>query len=157
MNVNKKIDFLLNSMNAHIGHMRHVENERLTCNSIYIVVVAGFLAFVSSVDDFIISAFILICLIVLGLVVILLSKRWDKVFKLHSCYVKKYERFLRSNLLSTEESQYLSSYPVRMPRQTSGWRHPFTNVRTSTFFFLFQVILITIIIAVFVYTVCCKK
>lgn len=131
MSVNKKIDFLLNSLNANIEHMRHLENERLTFNSIYMVVVAGVLAFVSSVDDFIISMFILSCLILLGLIVIMLSERWGKVFKLHSCYVKKYDSCLRSNLLSEKERENLPGYPVRMPRQQSGWRHPLANIRTN--------------------------
>ena len=44
----EQISFLQNCMNENLNHARHVENERLTFNSILLALIAGVLAIASS-------------------------------------------------------------------------------------------------------------
>ena len=45
-----QIDFLMSCFEQNLEHARHVENERLTFNSIYMALVGGVLAFVYSTE-----------------------------------------------------------------------------------------------------------
>lgn len=81
-------NFYLTCFSENLNHARHVENERLTFNSIYMVTVGGFMAFFSQIDFhdmhlLILSIFINVFMLFIGVLGILLSLRWESAFKAH--------------------------------------------------------------------------
>ncbi|MBQ8975597.1 MAG: hypothetical protein IJ072_07765 [Oscillospiraceae bacterium] len=74
-----KAEFLVACMQENLEHARHVENERLTFMSIYMAVVAGALAFVNE-QPHIIRIGLTLLLIAVGIITLVLTKRWKDVF-----------------------------------------------------------------------------
>ena len=72
----------------HIGmnleHARHVENERLSLNSIFSAIVAGVLAFALGTDNYFVGFFSMTFMIALCVLSMLLNKRWTDVFAAHT-------------------------------------------------------------------------
>ena len=85
-----EIDFLMSCFEQNLEHARHVENERLTFNSIYMALVGGVLAFVYSteVKYVMFSVGVTVLLIITGFIAMLLTKRWDHTFDRHIEYAK---------------------------------------------------------------------
>ena len=71
-----QIDFLMSCFEQNLEHARHVENERLTFNSIYMALVGGVLAFVYSteVKYVMFSVGVTVLLIITGFIAMLLTK-----------------------------------------------------------------------------------
>jgi len=77
-------DFLVKCMVENLVHARHVENERLTFNSILTALIGGGLVFSFSAKEEPFFAVITISfLLLLTLFGYLLTKRWDDVFRGH--------------------------------------------------------------------------
>lgn len=93
-------DFLLRCFEQNLEHARHVENERLTFNSIYMALVGGVLAFVYSTEVKYIafSAGVTALLIFTGFIAMLLTKRWDNTFDRHTAYAKECYRLVHTSL-----------------------------------------------------------
>ena len=95
-----QIAFLSTCMEENLEHARHVENERLTFNSIFMALVAGVLAFVYSIDtDYRIFAIsVILLLIVVGFIAMQLTKRWDNTFDRHIHFAKGCCRLLHEHM-----------------------------------------------------------
>ncbi len=91
-------EFLTTCMVENLNHARHVENERITFNSIYMAVVAGSLAFIFSMQHSWLPAILSLALIVLGLVAMLLTRRWNNTFKRHLTFAKMNYLMLHEDL-----------------------------------------------------------
>lgn len=85
-NVNKEeqISIILSIIEQNLLHARHVELERLTFNSLYMTIVGVGLAFIfdKAYNEFISIGFILF-LMLLGVITILLTIRWNDAFYIH--------------------------------------------------------------------------
>ena len=72
----------------HIGmnleHARHVENERLSLNSIFSAIVAGVLAFTLDTNNMFVGFLSMTFLGLLCVLSMLLNKRWTDVFAAHT-------------------------------------------------------------------------
>jgi hypothetical protein len=79
---NKEI--LTDLMIANLKHARHVENERLSFNSIYIAVVAGFFALAFDFANPLLTMFFIGILLIISIIGFLFTKRWSDVFAEHS-------------------------------------------------------------------------
>lgn len=77
-----RIEHLIKFMIVNIEHARHVENERLTFNSIYIAIIAGFFAFAFNKTP-IVSVICALLLLIVSLIGLLFTKRWSDVFDGH--------------------------------------------------------------------------
>ena len=95
-----QIDFLMSCFEQNLEHARHVENERLTFNSIYMALVGGVLAFVYSteVKYVMFSVGVTVLLIITGFIAMLLTKRWDNTFDRHIEYAKGCYRLVHQSL-----------------------------------------------------------
>ena len=93
-------DFLMTCFEQNLEHARHVENERLTFNSIYMALVGGVLAFVYSteVKYVLFSVGVTCLLIVTGFIAMLLTKRWDNTFDRHIEFAKGCYRLVHESL-----------------------------------------------------------
>lgn len=93
-------DFLMTCFEQNLEHARHVENERLTFNSIYMALVGGVLAFVYSteVKYATFSIGVTVLLIITGFIAMLLTKRWDNTFDRHIEYAKGCYRLVHESL-----------------------------------------------------------
>lgn len=91
--------FLLECMKENLGHARHVENERMTFNSLFAALVGGSLAVISQIDDQVIAVTMIGILMLLNIICFTFTKRWNKVFKNHYETAKKiYFLFLDGNI-----------------------------------------------------------
>lgn len=92
--------FLMTCFEQNLEHARHVENERLTFNSIYMALVGGVLAFVYSteVKYVLFSVGVTGLLIITGFIAMLLTKRWDNTFDRHIEYAKDCYRLVHESL-----------------------------------------------------------
>lgn len=84
-------DFLYKMMTQNLEHARHIENERLAFNSIHSVFVAGILTFIATNDGWSCCKQIWILVMLIGMcgVALLLTRRWNYVFKRHIFYATK--------------------------------------------------------------------
>jgi len=89
------ISFLVTCMEQNMEHARHVENERITFLSLYLVGVGLLLAIIFDIvfsaltQHLPIALFMAITLLALNFVSIRLLKRWNKVFKGHNDTAKR--------------------------------------------------------------------
>ena len=87
------IDFLQTCMVENLNHSRHVENERLTFNTVFLALVAGVLTFAST--DFInnihpmLDFGLYLSITIAGFLSMLLTIRWNNAFKRHQYYAQK--------------------------------------------------------------------
>ena len=100
---NDQVDFLYQMMCENLEHARHVENERITFNSIYIALAAGVLAFISTIDVFVVRISILILQLVLGIIAMLLTVRWNNAFSQHMDYAKQCYALIHRHLFIKDE------------------------------------------------------
>lgn len=75
-----KEEFLVACMQENLEHARHVENERLTFMSIFMAVVAGALALIFSLPNFL-RIVLTMMLIVVAIISMVLTKRWKIAFQ----------------------------------------------------------------------------
>ncbi len=104
-----QIDFLMSCFEQNLEHARHVENERLTFNSIYMALVGGVLAFVYSteVKYVMFSVGVTVLLIITGFIAMLLTKRWDNTFDRHIEYAKGCYRLVHESLFPDDGGRQL--------------------------------------------------
>ena len=92
-----QITFLTECMKENLAHARHVENERLTFNSIFLALAAGALAFADSLDSKL-SVLVYLALVLAGFLSILLTARWNNAFKRHLFYAQECYKMVHINL-----------------------------------------------------------
>ncbi len=83
------IDFLQSCMSENLNHARHVENERLTFNTVFLALVAGVLAFGGDIDDPKILFAVYLSITIAGFLSILLTTRWNNAFDRHQSYAQE--------------------------------------------------------------------
>lgn len=161
----KQAAFIMNFINQNLMHARHVENERLTFNSIYMAMIGGILAFSFSIDIPLLSIFLIVTLLVLGRIAVALTQRWDFVFDAHINAAEKGYRliedhYLKGDLQDAEEVYYelkddtdTPVYPfrVRLPESGSPLYEPFTKKRTRELFMLFYRLISLVLIVALLY------
>ena len=82
-------DELVALLVCNVEHARHVENERLSFNSIHIAVVAGFFALAFDFEKPLLTVFLIGILLIISVIGLLFTKRWTDVFEGH--YLKAQE------------------------------------------------------------------
>ncbi len=155
-------EFLIACMSENLEHARHVENERLTFNSIYMAMVAGVLAFVYSLDapkGFAIG--ITALMIVLGLLAIMLTMRWDQTFDQHIEYAKHCYRVLHIRNFPEFNDKYdpvevdpneaiegLQDQPAYCFRPKT---HKIIKLRTRVLFMVFYLLIEAVLVITLIY------
>ena len=118
----KQVSFLSQCMTENLEHARHVENERLTFNSIFLALVAGALAFANSLPS-LIAFGIYFFLTLAGFLSMVLTVRWNNAFDRHLFYAQKCYKLLHINLFgkvlqknedceTPESIEYLNELPM---------------------------------------------
>lgn len=93
----KQFNFISQCMTENLEHARHVENERLTFNSIFLALVAGALAFADNFQPMVAIGIYLV-LTLAGFLSIILTARWNNAFNRHQFYAQQCYRLLHINL-----------------------------------------------------------
>ena len=99
--------FLIELLRQNIEHARHVENERLSFNSIYIAVVAGFFALVIDFEYPFLTIFFIGILLFISMVGLLFTKRWTDIFEEHMDRAKYIAQMLYGDEELDEEDKSL--------------------------------------------------
>lgn len=83
-NKQEQISIILSIIEQNLLHARHAEMQRLMFNSLYMTIVGVGLAFIfdKAYNEFVSIGFILF-LMLLGVITILLTIRWNDVFSIH--------------------------------------------------------------------------
>ena len=89
--------FLTECMKENLAHARHVENERLTFNSIFLALAAGALAFANSLGSEL-AAIVYLSLVLAGFLSILLTSRWNNTFNRHLYYAQECYKMIHISL-----------------------------------------------------------
>ena len=95
-------NFLSQCMSENLEHARHVENERLTFNSIFLALVAGAMAFGNALPA-IILFLIYFFLMIAEFLSMILTVRWNNAFDRHIFYAQKCYKLLHINLFGKVE------------------------------------------------------
>ncbi|MBR3053538.1 MAG: hypothetical protein IKG59_05335 [Firmicutes bacterium] len=107
-------EFLYNMMDENLDHARHIENERITFNSIYIALAAGVMAFISTIPEYNIKMGIIVLLFAMGVIAMLLTYRWNSAFKRQTYYAKKcYIMLHRAIFPKGPEEEYRDEAPSK--------------------------------------------
>ena len=173
-------DDLVDLLIANVEHARHVENERLSFNSIHIAVVAGFFALAIDFDKPELTLFLIFILLVISVIGLLFTKRWSDVFDGHyqkaqeialllygdeeaipnEALVNKYYYFRHdfdhhriTSILKTARGKNLSYEQVksRRPNIVKRLWHRMCRIRTRNLFFFFYFIIIAALLFFLVY------
>lgn len=92
-----QFNFVSQCMTENLEHARHVENERLTFNSIFLALAAGALAFAGAFNSFI-AFCIYFSLTMAGFLSMILTARWNNAFNRHLYYAQQCYKLLHTNL-----------------------------------------------------------
>lgn len=158
----KQAAFIMNFVNQNLMHARHVENERLTFNSIYMAMIGGILAFSFSIDIPLLSIFLIVTLLVLGRIAVALTQRWDCVFDAHINAAERGYKIIRKYYLIDElidlekplkgqEDVPIYPFRVKLPESGSPLYEPFTKKRTRELFMLFYRLISLVLIVALLY------
>lgn len=154
-------NFLSQCMTENLEHARHVENERLTFNSIFLALVAGAFAFGTALPP-LISFGMYFFLTIAGFLSIILTTRWNNAFDRHIFYAQKCYKLLHINLFgdveessenweTSESIDYLNEIPMYCFKIRSPIAHtrlgdllykPRTRQLYITFYWIVQILLI---------------
>ena len=134
-------EMLLEMMKINLEHARHVENERITLNSIFTAIVAGVLAFTletatQTPEAGVVSTLVLLLACVLSM---LLNKRWSDVFEGHTQVAKRlYEQCFGGD--ADENIYYYNKHKnLKGPKLLM----PLLRIRTRNLFAYFYTIVFT--------------
>lgn len=156
----RQVDFIINFINQNLEHARHVENERLVLVSMYVAMVAGVMTFSYSIDKNEVALALTRALFFLSVPTMLLTYRWNTVFKNHlKCAEDAYKllqyllfagKDLKEDCLSQECREILSSCVFFRFYHTAqdegrGLR------RTHCLFIIFEIIIILILLRTYTY------
>lgn len=92
-----QLNFISQCMTENLEHARHVENERLTFNSIFLALAAGALAFAGTFSS-LIAFCIYFSLTMAGFLSMILTARWNNAFGRHLYYAQQCYKILHINL-----------------------------------------------------------
>ena len=174
-------DELVALLIANVEHARHVENERLSFNSIHIAVVAGFFALAFDFEKPLLTLFLIGILLIISVIGLLFTKRWSDVFDghyqkaqeiamvlygdeapgEHEALVNKYYYFRHDYdhhriMKALRAERALGKQPTyeQVKARRAGLLWPrLCRIRTKTLFFFFYGIIIAALLCFFVYGV----
>ena len=172
----EQFQFLMSSFTENLNHARHVENERLTFNSIYMAIIAGALAVAVSIgrEYRILTIGIVALLKIIVLIAMALTKKWDNTFDRHIEYAKNCYRVLHTRLFprgdnedaeefenttdihKNEQIDGLDEFPAYCfrpcdPTSKAKFLNPLLKTRTRTMFFWFYLLIQVVLIILLVY------
>lgn len=97
-NAPNTVDFVTNTMNQNLDHARHIENERLSYCACMTALVAGIFAFRENMDTT--TVYILYtALLLLIIISVCLTERWNRAFDRHIMYAKGCYYMLQAAIL----------------------------------------------------------
>lgn len=169
---------LVNIMLSNLEHARHVENERLSFNSIYIAVVAGFFALAFDFEKPVLTLFFIGILLFISLVGFLFTKRWTDVFEGHMDKAKEIAAMLWGDEEPLTNERILNKYyyfshdhrrhayhtymdktgcdygeaAIALDKKLRGPLNRLYAVRTRTLFYLFYGIVVSVLSIFFIYS-----
>lgn len=99
MNEEKAL-FVARCMSENLSHARHVENERITFNSVFMAMTAGAMAFAATTDNHVTVGGLIIGMIISCFIAWTLTVRWSNSFERHlhyakECYIILYKYYFR--------------------------------------------------------------
>lgn len=98
----RQTEFITQCMCQNLEHARHLENERLTFNSIFLALVAGAMAFAGTLNPAVTFG-IYLFLTVAGFLSMVLTARWNNAFSRHIFYAQKCYNLLHINLFGATD------------------------------------------------------
>ena len=111
-----KGDFLSTMICQNLDHARHVENERLSFNSIFLAAMAGFVAIAfGALDKPIILYPVLAFLFGLSYIGLIFTERWTAVYKGH---------FEKAKAL---DENFESGFAIILTNDSAYWSAPYIN------------------------------
>lgn len=154
-------EFFMTCLSENLAHARHVEMERLTFMSIYMAVVAGALAFVYGIGNGVIRIGMTALLIVIGVITLLLTKRWRDAFneykeEARTCYHLWFGGLFpaevqgRSPDSGEKLPHYLYAFDVKRPSMVGGFR-----IRTDRVIRAFNLVILALLIVSLIYFIFC--
>ena len=97
---------IIEHIEMNLEHARHVENERLSLNSIFSAIVAGVLAFTLDTNNMFVGFFSMTFLELLCVLSMLLNKRWTDVFGAHTKVAQNLTRELYGDEMQLNDFYY---------------------------------------------------
>ena len=102
---------IIEHIEMNLEHARHVENERLSLNSIFSAIVAGVLAFTLDGDNAFVGFISMTFLGLLCMLSMLLNKRWTDVFAAHTRVAQNLTRELYGDEMELNDFYYHKHTP----------------------------------------------
>ena len=102
---------IIEHIEMNLEHARHVENERLSLNSIFSAIVAGVLAFTLDGDNAFVGFISMTFLGLLCVLSMLLNKRWTDVFAAHTRVAQNLTRELYGDEMELNDFYYHKHTP----------------------------------------------
>lgn len=165
----EQVTFLTEMMKENLNHARHVENERLTFNSIFLALVAGALAFANSFNSEA-ALFIYIAMTFAGFLSMLLTARWNNAFSRHIYFAQQCYKLIHKDLFGDADGDEDSTndrwesidglddipmycFKITSPIAYTGFGKALYKIRTkvlyNSFYWLIQIILISCVVMKF--------
>ena len=143
--VEKEPEFLIECMKENLNQARHVENERILFVTLFTALAGGSLAIISSMDiEPIIKPIVILILIVLNVMCLHLTIRWNDVFSAHWGKAKEvYELILSQHYTKCQlpDNKYFYFDNKKHTRY----------IHTATMFIMVNCILLFLLVFVFLY------
>ncbi len=142
----EQAEFITTCMTENLEHARHVENERLTFNSIFLALVAGSMALAGTLNP-VMTFGMYLFLTIAGFLSIVLTARWNNAFSRHMFYAQRCYVLLHINLfgnvgdLPDDRSGAAADNPEaisdlkEMPMYCFRPHRPFSKARLENIFF----------------------
>lgn len=104
-----RVNFIYHCFIENLNHARHVENERLTFNSIYFAITVGTIAVAPKSGDLNpLWGCVYLCVFFAGIISITLTRRWNNSFDRHYKYAKRCYKLLYDLYFGEESSKSTS-------------------------------------------------
>lgn len=164
----QRIAFLTQCMSENLHHARHIENERITFNSVFLAFVAGVIVFIKPAetsDSFLSPGAVCSLYFVLSIaggLSILFTIRWNNAFERHLFYAQQCYRILHGYLFGKgdEFSDYYETpefvqginelpmycFKIHRPIAATKFGSVLYKVRTKTLYIAFYWIIELILI-----------
>jgi len=145
--------FMVECMKENLTHARHVENERMTFNSLFAALVGGSLAVISQIDDKMIAVTMIGILMMINIICYIFTKRWNSVFSNHYSLAKKIYTMLLYGEEAYDPNKKLK--PADINRfyyfdNSQNKKHK-TYIHTSQYFLLYNIIIFALLVCALIY------
>lgn len=100
----EQAEFVTNCMTQNLEHVRHVENERLNFNTIFLALVAGTFAFADSFNSNM-TLVLYVVMTLAGFLSMILTTRWNNAFERHLFFAQRCYAMLHINLFKGAKTE----------------------------------------------------